>query len=274
MTETSFTAPPRPLIGGLSLCLKSLRLAGVLLLGVALLPAVPLIGNRSWKLARWWLGRMLGVLNVGIEIDGELPAGPALMVANHCSWLDIIVLGHAFNASFVSKAEIGSWPLVGSFARAAGTLFLARGAGQTSETSAKIRSVLDAGRSVLFFPEGTTTTDPQPRRFHARLFAAAIDGGYPVLPVALRYCDDTTPADMHHALAPWANEAALGPHFRDLFRVHDMRAQLRLCAPIDPRGFDRRSLAEASYMAISHRQSMAAIKARRSATDGNWRSTA
>ena len=104
-----------------------------------------------------------------------------------------------------------------------------------------------------------------PRRFHARLFAAAIEGEYPVLPVALRYCDDTTPADMHHALAPWVNEAALWPHFRDLFRVHDMRAQVRLCAPIDPRGYDRRSLAEASYLAISHRQSMAAIKARRRA---------
>jgi len=266
MSETSFTAPPRPLLGRLSLCLKSVRLVALLLLGVALLPVVPLIGKRSWKLARWWHGRMLRVLNVQIEIDGELPARPALIVANHCSWLDILVLGHAFNASFVYKAEISDWPLVGSFARAGGTLFLTRGAGKTSETSATIRSVLAEGRSVLFFPEGTTTRDPQPKRFHARLFAAAIDGGYPVLPVALRYCDDTTPADMHHALAPWVNEAALWPHFRDLFRVHDMRVQLRVCAPIDPRGFDRRSLAEASYMAISHRQSMAAIKARRSRT--------
>ena len=274
MRDTSFTAPPRPLIGRLSLCLKGLRLAALLLLGVILLPAVPLIGNRSWHLVRWWHGRMLRVLNIEVEIDGEVPVGPTLIVANHCSWMDIIVLGHAFNASFVSKAEIGGWPLVGSFARAAGTLFLARGAGKTSETSEKIRSVLAAGRSVLFFPEGTTTTDPQPKRFHARLFAAAIDGGYPVLPVALRYCDDTTPPDMHHALAPWVNEAALGPHFKDLFRVHDMRAQLRLCAPIDPRGFDRRSLAEASYMAISHRQSMAAIKARREAAARPPRSAA
>ncbi|MES1948883.1 acyltransferase [Salinisphaera sp. C84B14] len=256
-------------MGRFGMCLKAARLIGLLLLGIVLLPCVPLIGKRSWKLVRWWHGRMLRVLHVGLEIDGELPAGPVLIVANHCSWLDIIVLGHAFNASFVSKAEIGGWPLVGAFARAAGTLFLSRGAGKTSETSEKIRSVLDAGRSVLFFPEGTTTADPMPRRFHARLFAAAIEGEYPVLPVALRYCDDTTPADMHHALAPWVDEAALGPHFKDLFRVHDMRAQVRLCAPIDPRGYDRRSLAEASYLAISHRQSMAAIRAQRRAVSGS-----
>ncbi|MES1926480.1 phospholipid/glycerol acyltransferase [Salinisphaera sp. T31B1] len=205
---------------------------------------------------------MLRVLGVTLELDGQPLAGPALIVANHSSWLDIVVLGHVFNTSFVSKAEIGGWPMVGSFARAAGTLFLARGAGKTGETSAQIRQVLDSGRSVLFFPEGTTTWDPQPRRFHARLFAAAIEGGYPVMPVALRYCDDTTPADMHHALVPWVDEAPIWPHFRDLFRVHDLRAQVRVCAAIDPRGYDRRSLAEASFHAISHRQMMAAAKAR------------
>ncbi|GAB3681415.1 lysophospholipid acyltransferase family protein [Salinisphaera aquimarina] len=262
MHDTSFTAPARPLIGRLSLCVKAARLIGLVLLGLILLPIVPLIGTRSWKLVRWWHGRMLRVLNVTLEMDGAPLTGPALIVANHSSWLDIVVLGHAFNASFVSKAEIGGWPLVGAFARAAGTLFLTRGAGKTGETSEQIRSVLDAGRSVLFFPEGTTTTDPQPRRFHARLFAAAIDGGYPVMPVALRYCDDTTPPDMHHALVPWVDEAPIWPHFRDLFRVHNIRAQIRICAAIDPRGYDRRSLAEASYNAISHRQMMAAAKAR------------
>ncbi|ROO36768.1 lysophospholipid acyltransferase family protein [Salinisphaera orenii] len=262
MLDTSSNRQARPLLGRVGLYLKSLRLIGLLLLGIVLLPMVPLIGKRSWHLVRWWHGRMLRVLNVRLDIDGVVPSRPTLIVANHCSWLDIVVLGHAFNASFVSKAEISGWPLVGSFARAAGTLFLARGAGRTSETSARIRSVLESGRSVLFFPEGTTTTDPQPRRFHARLFAAAIDGGYPVTPVALRYCDETTPADMHHALAPWVNEAALWPHFRDLFRLREIRAEVRLCAPVDPRGYDRRSLAEACQLAVSHRQAMAAARAR------------
>lgn len=264
MSDMSLSAPARPLLGRLATAWKGLRFAGLLLIGLVLLPTMPLIGNRSWHLVRWWHGRLLRVLNVRLEIDGERATEPTLIVANHCSWLDIVVLGHAFNAAFVSKAEIGGWPVVGAFARAAGTLFLTRGAGQTHETSARIRSVLESGRSVLFFPEGTTTPDPLPKRFHARLFAAAIDGDYPVLPVALRYCDDTTPADMHHALAPWVNEAALWPHFRDLLRLRELRAEVRLCAAIDPRGYDRRSLAEASYLAISHRQSMAARRLQRS----------
>jgi len=266
---SSHIAPDRPLLGRLGIGLKALRFAGVLVVGTFLLPAVPILGRRSKHLVNWWLGRMLSALNVRLDIDGTPPVGAALVVANHCSWLDILVLGRIFNTAFVSKAEIGGWPLVGSFARAGGTVFIHRGSGNTAETSAQIRSHLDAGRSVLFFPEGTTTPDPAPRRFHARLFAAAIDGGYPVLPVSLRYCDATTPPGMHHALAPWVNEAAIWPHFRDLFKLRGMRAEIRICAPIDPRGYDRRSLAEASEKAVSHRQSMAAsAQIRRSAQRG------
>lgn len=246
----------------MGLCFKALRFAGVLLIGLVLLPIVPLLGHRAKYLVNWWLRRVLGALHIRIDIDGMLPSGAALVVANHCSWLDIFVLGRVFNTAFVSKAEISGWPVVGAFARAGGTVFIHRGSGKTGETSAQIRANLEAGRSVLFFPEGTTTPDPNPRHFHARLFAAAIDSGYPVLPVSLRYCDATTPAGMHHALAPWINEAALWPHFCNLFKLREMHAEIRICAPLDPRGYDRRSLAEASRTAVAHRQAVAASRPR------------
>src|SRR5699024_4154838 len=140
------------------------------------------------------------------------------VVSTHSSWLDILVLGWVFNAAFVSKAEVSKWPIVSWFARTGGTVVLARGSGRTGESSAAIREVLGSGRSVLFFPEGTTTPDPNPRHFHARLFAAAIDGNYPVLPVNLRDCDEHTPPDQHHPLAPWV-EAPLWPHFKALFKL-------------------------------------------------------
>lgn len=260
MSTTSSFATDHPLLNRIALTFKAARFVGVLLLGVVLLPAVPLCGRRSKYLINWWLGRMLGALHVRLDIDGKVPAGAMLVVANHCSWLDILVLGRIFNTAFVSKAEVGKWPLVGSFARAGGTLFLDRGQGKTGQTSAAIRSMLESGRSVLFFPEGTTTPDPDPKRFHARLFAAAIEGSHPVLPVSLRYCDDTTPPGMHHALAPWVNEAALWPHFRDLFKLREIRAEVRVCAPLDPKGYDRRSLAEAARVAVAHRQAVAAAR--------------
>lgn len=244
--------------GRAAVALKALRFAGLVLLATVLLPTVPLLGSRrAHRIVRWWHGRALRVLGVQLTIDGKAPAQPMLIVANHCSWLDIIVLGHAFDAAFVSKAEIDGWPLVGRFARAAGTLFLARGAGQTGETTRRILAVLDSGRSVLFFPEGTTTVSPMPQRFHARLFAAAIEGGYPVLPVGLHYRDESTPADRHHTTIPWVDGAPLWPNFRNLFRLRRVEAALRPCEPIDPHGRDRRALAAASEQAISRRQATA-----------------
>jgi 1-acyl-sn-glycerol-3-phosphate acyltransferase len=253
MAGTRLGTRTRPLHSRLSLAIKSLRFMALVALAVVVAPGVGLLGARAIRVIRWWYGRVLGVLGVRLAIDGQSPAGPQLIVANHCSWLDILVLGHVFDAAFVSKSEIGGWPLIGRYARAAGTLFLTRGAGQGGETTNQILSVLKSGHSVLLFPEGTTLANLRPKRFHARLFAAAIDGGYPVLPVALRYCDETTPADMHHALAPWT-EKRLWPHFRDLFRLRYLRAQLRLCPPLYPGGHSRRGLAQAAQRAIDHRQ--------------------
>lgn len=267
MSATTHIANDRPLLGRVGIFFKALRFIGYFLLGFLLLPIVPLLGGRNKYLINWWLGRMINALGIKLVVHGTVPARPMLVVSNHTSWLDILVLGRVFNTAFVSKAEISKWPLVGSFARAGGTVFLSRGAGKTSDTSRAIGDTLSSGRSVLFFPEGTTTWNPQPQRFHARLFAAAIEGGHNVLPVNLRYCDDTTPADMHHAMAPWVG-SALWPHFCDLFKLRELRAEIRVCAPLDPHGYDRRSLAEAARIAVSHRHRMAVHQARPPAPAG------
>lgn len=248
-------------LGRVALCLKALHFLAFFLLGIILMPAVALLKKRGKYIIHWWLGHILTALDIQVDMDGEAPNRPMLVVSTHCSWLDILVLGWVFNAAFVSKAEVSKWPIVSWFARTGGTVFLSRGSGRTGETSAAIREVLDSGRSVLFFPEGTTTPDPNPQHFHARLFAAAIDGDYPVLPINLRYCDEHTPSDQHHPLAPWV-ETPLWPHFKGLFKLRKLHAQVRVCAPIDPKSYDRRSLAEAARKAVAHRQAVAADKQR------------
>lgn len=258
MTTSTF-ASDRPLLGPVGLCLKTLHFMSIFLLGIILMPLVLILGRRSKRIINWWLRRVLCALHIRIDVDGEIPQSAMMVVANHCCWLDILVLGRLFDCAFVSKAEVGTWPVVKWFARAGDTVFLARGAGRTGETSNSIRQKIESGRSVLFFPEGTTTLSPFPKRFHARLFAAAIDGNHRVLPVGLRYCDDTTPPDMHHALAPWV-DAPLWPHFREIFKLRELHAEIRICAPINPKGYDRRSLAGAAHAAITHRQSVAASR--------------
>lgn len=134
-----------------------------------------------------WCRRLLAILGVELRVHGALRGGPVFLVANHVSWLDIPVIAAARPCHFLSKAEVADWPLIGWLARAMGTLFIRRGSGESREKAEEIRAHLALGRSILVFPEGTTTDGTTVRRFLAPLFAAADQ--VVVQPLALRYRD-------------------------------------------------------------------------------------
>src|SRR5690606_26432800 len=120
---------------------------------------------------------------IGTPLDG-----PVLFVANHVSWIDIVVLHSQRMMGFVAKREIEGWPLVGWMAGRAETIFHQRGnaeslGGVLHEMLARLRS----GRSVGVFPEGRTRNGREVGPFHARIFLAAVESGARVQPVALRY---------------------------------------------------------------------------------------
>lgn len=238
------------LIGAWRIFIKLGRLLGLLLIALCLLPCLRLLGHkRGPATVRWLFGAVLQAMNISICIDGRIPTRPALIAANHCSWLDILVLGHVFDAAFISKSEVAGWPLVGHYARAIGTLFLSRGAHRTHETRQEIQTRFAAGHSVVLFPQGTTAAALIPEHFHARLFGAALDGNYPVLPVALRYSDSCTAPDAHHPQAPWV-DTPLPAHFMQILRLSGLRVEVGICPMIDSQGHSRRGLAQASREAI------------------------
>jgi 1-acyl-sn-glycerol-3-phosphate acyltransferase len=143
-----------------------------------------------------WAQEMIGLLAIDFEVNGEPPRhGPLLLVANHVSWLDIVVLLASCPCRFVSKAEIGRWPVLGTLARAAGTLFITRESKRDAlrvvhYMAANLHPGSDAVLAI--FPEGTTSNGLQVLPFHANLFQAAISANAPVQPLALRFEDVTT----------------------------------------------------------------------------------
>jgi len=74
-----------------------------------------------------WHRKALHLFGIERIQVGELPKGPCLIVSNHLSWIDILMIGSMLNVRFLSKAEVASWPLVGRLASGAGTLFVHRG---------------------------------------------------------------------------------------------------------------------------------------------------
>jgi len=143
--------------------------------------------RRVRRASRHWLLRMLPILGARVRVSGAPAREPVLMVSNHVSWLDIPVLGARRELLFLSKAEVRQWPLIGPLAAAAGTLFLRRGRGEAEHRRDEVRHQLALGRTVLLFPEGTTTDGRGVAPFHHPLLGAAVDAGVAVQPVTIRY---------------------------------------------------------------------------------------
>lgn len=146
--------------------------------------------RRSAAVKHWSSG-LLRILGVRLHVHGKpLPghAQPAMLVANHVSWLDIFVINAVLPVRFVSKSEVRSWPAIGWLSAKTGTLFIERA--RRRDTARINREIADAmldGDVVAVFPEGTTTDGAQVLRFHSSLLQPALIAGAQVHPVALRF---------------------------------------------------------------------------------------
>lgn len=126
---------------------------------------------------------------LGLEVNQHgLPSDrTVLFVSNHISWSDIPIIGSLAPIRFLSKAEVGRWPLIGWLAREAGTLFIQRGGGQARRVRDQITENLTAGENVLVYPEGTTSAGLTVLPFHGLLLKAAPESNTPVQPVTIAY---------------------------------------------------------------------------------------
>lgn len=193
-------------LGGLAPGLRRLRLhaaalayAGYfwLLLGLIGFAAycallLPLTSEARWRIVRRSARAFFRAVRVPIETTGNLAVLDStrahVIVANHASYLDALLLATALPraCSFVAKAELAHIPLVAGFLRRLNTLFVERFAALASVADAeRIVEAVEAGRSCVFFPEGTFTRLPGLRPFHLGAFVTAVAAGVDVVPVAM-----------------------------------------------------------------------------------------
>lgn len=124
--------------------------------------------------------------------DGGLaPAGtgPVLLASNHASYVDVLALLALVPRDFVfvAKAEVRSWPFIGTLVRRVGHLTIERfDVSRSVADAGKVARALEEGSSVLLFPEGTFTAAAGQRPFRLGTFKAAVETGVPVVPLALR----------------------------------------------------------------------------------------
>ncbi len=153
---------------------RLLRLAGELI-GAAIFSQW---GEGSGRQTRaLWLHhlcrRLLPIFGMELNATGPVP-GRGLLIENHLSYLDIIVLASRTPCVFVAKCEVAAWPVFGWFARRAGTIFINRRSRRDAvRATEEIRAALDEGALVVLFPEGTSSDGTTVRMFKSSLLEAA-----------------------------------------------------------------------------------------------------
>jgi 1-acyl-sn-glycerol-3-phosphate acyltransferase len=189
----------------------------VALIGLPLWVAVelPLGRHLRWMLIRAG-GRSLVVLTgIDLRVRGALSPDvpPAIIVANHSSFVDALALALALpeSAVFVTSSDMEHQRFIGSFLRRLGCVFVHRGrAGRSEEDVQTMVDLIRAGHHVVVFPEGSITPTPGVRPFHLGAFAVARATGCPVIPIGIRGTRTIVPPGTrrpHHGVA----EVTVGP---------------------------------------------------------------
>ena len=202
--------------------------------------------ERRQRWSRFFMARLSNALPFRMTVHGELPKQPMLWVSNHVSWTDISLLGMLTPLSFLSKAEVRTWPVAGWLAAKAGSLFIRRGSGDSQLIRKQMTRHLQTDHSLLMFPEGTTTDGRSLRTFHGRLLSAAIDSQVMLQPVAIRYLRDGEV----DTLAPFIGDDDLLSHLMRLFSNDCGDVEVHLLKPIACEGRERAALAFEAQQAV------------------------
>lgn len=194
-----------------------------------------LLGHSSWP--RWFLGAAGWIVGARAQLSGA-PIGPhTLLVANHTSWLDILVLGGATNCAFVSKDNLGHG-FVHWLADQNATVYVKRShiKGAKNQATAIARA-LEGSKPVTLFPEGTTGPGTHLLPFHSTLLESANFAAKDVQirPLALDY-------GVARAEVGWWGESGRDNILRILSRPGTLSVEVKVLPPLD-RPADRKQLA-------------------------------
>lgn len=184
---------------------------------------------------------LLHVKNAGV---------PLLLVANHVSWVDALIIQSIQPSIFVAKAEVKHWPVIGSIATGCGVIFVNRGSPSSARRMvADLSSALHQGYCVAGFPEGTSSEGSSVKLFHANLFEAAINHQVQVLPLAIRYTQPNTGALCMKAA--FIGDIGFVTSLHQVMTSAGIQAKVHVGDMLSPVGHSRRTLAQLSHRSVS-----------------------
>ena len=194
------------------------------------------------KIIQFWCKRLLSIFEIKVEVQGLnnllFNQKQYLIVANHISWMDIIVIQSIKPSIFVAKSDVASWPLFGWVAQMTGTIFIKREKVSDIKKALKKMKRRLIKRSVCIFPEGTSTNGRYLLPFKSNLFQSSIDTNKSILPLCLRYKQK----GMYSDKVAFIGDMSLVDSIMKIKKEIDISVEVEVLQPIRPRG-NRKELA-------------------------------
>jgi 1-acyl-sn-glycerol-3-phosphate acyltransferase len=203
------------------------------------------------------------LFGIRIRVQGEPPAGPALLLANHTSWLDIVIFSALAPLSFIAKSEVGAWPFFGTLARLQRTVFVTRARrSETGQARDAIAERLAEGDVLVLFPEGTSDDGNSVLPFKSALLGAAdiaLHQGRKVTvqPVSTAYVarQGIPMGRENRPLYAWYGDMELVPHLWEALQAGPLDVVVQFHPPLD--ATDRKELARTAWDTVRKGQAAA-----------------
>jgi len=190
-------------------------------------------------LTTFWATVMIWILDITVTVHEEikeLKKTQNLIVSNHQSYLDVIVIASMISTLFVAKKDVQSWPLLGWLASLGGTLYIDRTAFRGAKRSMiEIEKTLLNGRNVLIFPEGTSSNGETIFPFRPSLFNAAYQAKCAVLPITVNYemINGSKVTISNRDLVCWYGGMTFITHFWNLLEITSCKVSISFHMPIE-----------------------------------------
>lgn len=200
--------------------------------------------------------RILRALGVEVSAGGRVPAS-GLLVSNHLSYLDVLVLGTITPAVFVAKSEVRGWPVFGWLARGAGTLFIERAKrGDVARVNDEADRLLAAGVLLVIFPEGTSSDGREVLPFKSSLLEPIVGRRHPLSVAHIRY--EVEDGDAGEDVCYWG-DMTFGPHLLKLLSKRHVRASVTFTA-VEQHADSRKELARQLHSEVSRLKAASAAQ--------------
>ena len=198
---------------------------------------------------RFWVSDLVRSLNVSLNVTGQpLPQGN-LFVSNHVSWVDTVILNDSEPMSFVSRHDVEEWPFIGTFTKRMGSVYVNRSNKfQAYRCIPHLENKLRAGRSVIVFPESTTSDGSGLLPFYRMFIESAVRVGCHVQPIALKYTDGEGNLLRE---AAYAGDDSFGETLVRILKQKKVYAHVDFLEPIDASRYNRKQILTMSQARIS-----------------------